>query len=48
MLLKSETAVEAIKLLSDAIDSYPNAREALQFLEQTRFVFSDRRCSGLA
>lgn len=37
MLLKIETAVEAIKLLSDAIDSYPNAREVLQFLRQARF-----------
>jgi regulator of protease activity HflC (stomatin/prohibitin superfamily) len=37
MLLKIETAVEAIKLLSDAIDSYPNAREVLQFLKQARF-----------
>jgi regulator of protease activity HflC (stomatin/prohibitin superfamily) len=37
MLLKIETAVEAIKLLSDVIDSYPNAREVLQFLRQARF-----------
>lgn len=37
MLIKIETTVEAIKLLSEAMDTYPNAREILQFLRQSRF-----------
>jgi regulator of protease activity HflC (stomatin/prohibitin superfamily) len=37
MMTKIEIAVEAIKLLSEAIDSHPNAREVLQFLRQTHF-----------